>query len=81
MVKGLGELGSWTHSHCPGAAAAPQHGLVLVPCWQKWHISHEGGALSPPAAARPMQGADGAHLERAVSAKEKPIIELITDVM
>lgn len=50
--KGWGDLGSWTRSHCPGAAAAPQCSPVLVPCWQKRHISLRGGALSPPSAAQ-----------------------------
>lgn len=29
--EGAGELGSWTHNHCPGAAAAPSTALSLSP--------------------------------------------------
>lgn len=37
-----------------------------------------GGFATLPLAAKPMQGADGAHLERAISAKAKAVSELTT---
>lgn len=69
------------------AAAGPCHGLSLPPASRdstvffscfKWR----GGlfATQPPT-TKPVHGADGAHLEHAISAEAKPISELITAVL
>lgn len=82
VVKGLVELGSldlqplW--EGCCWTLARPYR---CPPFTEMTCFIINGGFAILPLAAKPMQGADGAHLERAISAKAKPISELITSVL
>lgn len=85
VMKGWWNWAAWTHSQ-------RQRFCCWSPTWPyrypaftemtRFSRYERGGLLLPPApAAKPVQGADGAHLERAISAKAKPISELITSTL
>lgn len=82
VVQELVELGGWdlnlSSERCCWSLAWPR---PCPPAPEMTGGGGGGGVPTLPQTAKPMQGADGAHLECAVSAKAKPISELITGVL